>query len=236
MRPLAVCVVVLLGFGPAVGAQTVQSFEGGRLVPVECGNLSARVGQLHSITVCYEPRSGPRFRCEDVTAEQSVRLCEKVRREGGGGGVTGRLSALAQDLGSGFTRPGGRRAGTDTCPAGMPEGDVLADMQSLQFTSTGVDELTLADERGRLISKGEQVQVESAPLRGAAWELRGRSSGRTFVCRFSVLSAAEAQALLQEVRVMPSDTRAGLLERAEFFRRQSLWYEYWKTIDALRRN
>lgn len=118
----------------------------------------------------------------------------------------------------------------------MPEGDVLADTQSLQFTAIRVDELSLADERGRLVAKGVQVQVESAPLRGAAWELRGQSAGRPFVCRFSVLSAADAQPLLQEVSVMPSDTRAGLLERAEFFRRQSLWYEYWRTIEALRRN
>lgn len=235
MKTIAAIALLLASAGGA-GAQTVHVFEGGKLAPIDCKQLSARIGSAASRTTCYEPRSGPKLRCEEVGSEQAAAFCERIGRDGGGGGVASRLAALGNDLTTGFTRPGGRRAGEDACPPGLPEGELLAGDDTLLFAAPEATDLQLADERGAAAGGGgAQVSAASESLRGRHWQLRGRQGGRGFVCKFTVLSAAEARPLVQQLQSMPAGSRAGLLERAAFYRANSFWYEYWKTIDALRR-
>lgn len=235
MRRLAAFAITLAMVG-AAGAQSVSVFENGRLAPIDCTQLAARIGSAPSRTTCYEPRTGPKMRCEEVGSEQVKAFCERVARDGGGGGVGSRIAALGNDLTTGFTRPGGRRAGEDACPPGLPEGELLLAGDTLVLAAVEASDLALFDDRGAKVSGGAvPLSVKSEALRGRSWSLRGRASGLAFTCKFAVLSAAEARPLIQQLQVMQAAGPAGLLEQAAFYRANTFWYEYWKTIDALRR-
>ena len=243
----AACLALALASGQAL-AQPVQLFEkGAGLRDIECPTLKDQFTGAPSRTACFPPRTGVALRCVEVRPESVGEFCRQVQAHLDKGGLD-RVAAIGVDITRGFTRAGGRRADQESCPFGLPQDELLLPAGRLRIDPGAISAsellgITLIEEgRGgapaaSFASVGKDgATLEAEALRGRKWVLRGRAGSSAFACRFSVISAAEAQGLVDQFKSLQQNGAAGQLEQAAFFRSNQFWYEYWRVIDSLRRS
>lgn len=248
MRALILALGTALGAGAALAQPAVAVFDPARGFEreVPCPQARALFRGDAVRTVCYGAGTGLGLRCADVPLTNLDAFCQQVAAETGKGAFS-RLLALGRDILQGTERTGGRRAGQETCPTGLPEGELLLPDGQLVLDARAVGAGPLSAVALTEVARGarpafsaamigpETVALDAAALRGRAWSLTGRGTQGAFECRFSVIAAADADNFIAEYRSLTPAGTAALLERAAFFRQHDFPFEYWRAVDAIKR-
>lgn len=248
MRALVLALGTLIGAGPALAQPAVAVFDPakGFEKDVPCAQARALFRGDSVRTVCYGAGTGLGLRCTDVPLANFDAFCQQMTAETGKSAIS-RLLALGRDILQGTERTGGRRAGQETCPTGLPEGELLLPEGQLVLDprAAGAEQLsavalTEAARGARPAFSAAAVgpapvALDAAALRGRAWSLTGRGAQGAFECRFSVIASADADKFIAEYRSLTPAGTAALLERAAFFRQHDFPFEYWRVVDAIKR-
>jgi hypothetical protein len=238
--PYLLAIVCATGLPQAVRAQSsILVLEAGSNAgkTLRCADADRALKQRKEpFAVCTVNRISEPVRCAQHTRASVSSLCASLA--GQEKGALELLDAVARDAARGLKAAGGLGARQSQCPSGLPEGELLLpdDQLVLSASSGPLENATLAEDLA-----GAQTEypvpgptVNAKALRGHDWVLRGRTQGKPVVCTFTVLSAPDAQPLIGEYRSLTAAGSAGALDRAFFFRRNRLTYEYWRALDALR--
>lgn len=226
----------------ARGATSLLVFDAGSVTGkvIRCEDAEKLLkGRPEPYTACSSARIADPVRCAQHTLQSLTALCASLEGKQEEA-VGGQLAAVARDAAAGLSETGGRGATVDRCLPGLPQGDLLLPAGQLAVESRGapLQGVTVAEDRAGAPA-GQPLAgatLNADTLRGHNWILRGRAGNRDFICKFTVLSAADAQPLLAEYRGLNAAGTASAPERAFFFRRNDFTYEYWRALDTMRQH